>query len=153
MLPRNAWNPEFELQNCLANVELDLEFFRSIIPRACREISAADPGPGDSLIPSLSHLEIAILDDPEIARIHQEQMNDGSPTDVITFHHGELLISADTARREAGARKWPTERELLLYLIHGMLHLHGYNDMETADRDAMHRLQESILERLWPLHP
>lgn len=100
---------------------------------------------------SLGHLEISILDDAEIARIHDEQMGDPTATDVITFQHGELLISADTAQREAMSRKWPVERELLLYIVHGLLHLHGYDDLTPDLREAMHAQQDAILDRLWPL--
>lgn len=151
MSPSSSWKPDFELQNCQTNVELALEILQTAFPTACAEVSTVNPGPERSLLSKLSHLEIAIIDDPEIARIHEEQMNDASPTDVITFHHGELLISAETAQREAQARRWPVERELLLYIVHGLLHLHGYDDLEPTNRTEMHRVQETILDRLWPL--
>jgi len=75
-------------------------------------------------------------------------MDDPTPTDVITFHHGEILISLDTARREAPAHGHTVAEETLLYLIHGLLHLSGHTDLHEPDRSAMHREQEDILRQI-----
>ena len=73
-----------------------------------------------------------------------------TPTDVITFHHGEILISAETAAREATMRGTPVSREVTLYLVHGLLHLHGHADQSEAARALMHQTQERILDAAWP---
>ena len=70
------------------------------------------------------------------------------PTDVITFHHGEILICADVARREAKARKLPVWRELLLYAVHGWLHLAGWDDQSDTLRASMEIEQERVMQSI-----
>jgi probable rRNA maturation factor len=111
----------------------------------------ATPGSGTSRLDTLGSVEASFVDDTEIGRVHGEFLGDPTPTDVITFHHGEILISAETAAREAGARDQPVSRELVLYLVHGLLHLHGHTDGEEPSRSAMKAAQERILDSVWPL--
>ena len=107
-------------------------------------------GPEPSSLLEGGTLEFTIVDDPTIARVHGEFLSDPTPTDVITFHHGEVLISADTASRQAAAHGQPLERELLLYAIHGLLHLHGHEDHTASGATAMKALQENILAQILP---
>lgn len=99
----------------------------------------------------LERVEISVIDDAAIAAVHGEFMDDPTATDVITFHHGEILVSYDTARERAAEIGHETLRELLLYVIHGLLHLNGHDDHETAERQRMHRIQDGILDAVWPL--
>lgn len=106
-------------------------------------------------------LSVTIVGDRRIAALHREYLGVPGPTDVISFPLddddepaagvpallGEVVVSADTAAREARARKLPFERELLLYVAHGTLHLLGYDDHDPRDRARMHRRQEALLER------
>ena len=95
--------------------------------------------------------------DRRIAALHRQYLDVPGPTDVISFPLedelavgallGEVVVSADTAAREARARRLPFERELLLYVAHGTLHLLGYDDHAPRDRARMHRRQERLLER------
>ncbi|MFN0127197.1 MAG: rRNA maturation RNase YbeY [Verrucomicrobiales bacterium] len=107
-------------------------------------------GTGQAPLPSLAEIEISLLDDPALAAVHRDFLNDPAPTDVITFHHGEILISTETAVREAAQRGDLPLREITLYAIHGLLHLHGHNDAEAADRAIMHATQDRILQSVWP---
>jgi probable rRNA maturation factor len=70
-------------------------------------------------------------------------------TDVITFEHGELVISAETAARHAGDYAQRLEHELGLYIIHGILHLNGYDDLEEPAAARMLERQRSLLERVF----
>jgi probable rRNA maturation factor len=90
-------------------------------------------------------VEISIVSDKEIARVHGEFLDDPTPTDVITFHHGEIIISADTAERQGREHKHPFDHELALYLIHGLLHLAGWDDHEKTEAREMAKRQQSIL--------
>ena len=110
----------------------------------------ASPGEAESVFPALEEVEISVVEDAAIAQVHGQFMDDPTPTDVITFHHGEILVSADTAAREAAARAQPFLRELALYVIHGLLHLHGHTDAEDPPRALMHAAQERILSAVWP---
>jgi probable rRNA maturation factor len=67
---------------------------------------------------------------------------------VITFHHGEILVSLDTARREGPGHGNTPADETLLYIIHGLLHLNGHTDLREPDRTVMHLVQETILDRV-----
>lgn len=90
-----------------------------------------------------------LVSDRVIARIHQNFMNDPSPTDVITFHHGEVIVSLETAKRQAEEFGETYEREVARYMIHGLLHLAGWEDHDAEERQEMHRHQEAILAEVW----
>lgn len=103
------------------------------------------PGTEEPVLGSLDTVEVSLVDDATIGRVHGEFLDDPDPTDVITFHHGEILVSADTARREGPGHGKSTGEEVLLYLIHGLLHLNGHVDHSEPERSDMHRVQENIL--------
>ena len=90
---------------------------------------------------------VVLVSDRRIAALHGEFMGDPSPTDVITFLHGEVVVSAETARREARARGLPVPREVALYAIHGLLHLAGWTDTDPRSAAAMRAMQGKILRR------
>jgi probable rRNA maturation factor len=94
---------------------------------------------------SLEEIEVSIVSDSKISKVHADFLGDDSPTDVITFHHGEILISADTALRQGLDHRQSMDQELALYLVHGLLHLAGWEDEDPEEQTAMHRLQEKIL--------
>ena len=129
---------------------MDQEVIEGLLPSALEAVLKLPTGPKDPCLTEQELIEISILSDHDIGEVHAQFLNDPTPTDVITFHHGEILASAETAAREAKTRKWPVERELLLYLIHGLLHLHGYDDHAPDDRERMHQHQGEILDLLWP---
>jgi len=88
---------------------------------------------------------VTIISDEAIAEVHEKFMHIPGATDVITFEHGEIVISVDTAKRYAREYKQPLARELLLYIIHGLLHLNGYDDRQPVDAARMKRVQTEIL--------
>jgi probable rRNA maturation factor len=103
----------------------------------------------DSPLSHLGTLEVALVDDATSGRVHQDFMNIEGPTDVITFHHGEIVIGAEVARRQAAEYGEPLAREVLRYLVHGLLHLAGHEDADPEERSAMESAQESIVTQLW----
>ncbi|MGV3658801.1 MAG: rRNA maturation RNase YbeY [Prosthecobacter sp.] len=96
-------------------------------------------------LPSLPEIEITLVNDEDIARVHGDFLDDPTPTDVITFHHGEILISADTALRQGAENGQSFDHEVALYLVHGLMHLAGWDDHEEEEAREMARRQESIL--------
>jgi len=105
-------------------------------------------------------IEISIVDDAIISQVHEEFMDIPGATDVITFSHGdgldscidsigEIVISAETARRYGADHGNSFETELMLYIIHGLLHLAGHEDNDPVEREAMEIIQFKILERVW----
>ena len=106
-------------------------------------------GGGGEVLDGLAELEVTLLDDEEMGRIHGEFLDDERPTDVITFEHGEIFLGMETARRQAEEFGNGFERELTLYGIHGLLHLSGYNDVELEGRLRMEKRQEELLEEFF----
>ena len=96
----------------------------------------------------LDEIELTILSDAEIARVHGDFLGDPTPTDVITFHHGEILVSADTALRQGTAHGQPLDHELALYMIHGLMHLGGWDDHDADEAAEMTEKQYTILHQL-----
>ena len=97
-------------------------------------------------------LSIAFVSDAEIAQVHADFMDDPSPTDVITFpaqpemkSAGEIIVSVDHAHSRAAELGEPFSRELSLYLVHGWLHLAGYDDRKESDRAKMRKAEQKAL--------
>ena len=96
----------------------------------------------------------------ELAEMHGTFLDDPTETDVITFDlrdpdlvdapgpDGELYVSLERARSEARLRGVQLERELLLYVVHGALHLCGLDDHDEADRSSMRAAEGRIMGRL-----
>jgi len=107
--------------------------------------SLKHPAYPNTVLESLENVEVAVVSDAVIADVHQRFMNIPGATDVITFDHGEILISADTARDNALKYGKHLDHEIGLYIIHGLLHLNGYTDKIPAEARKMHELQDEIL--------
>lgn len=97
---------------------------------------------------SVSRIDVVLISDRRMSELHQRFMGIAGPTDVITFQHGEVFISVETARRQAKSYGTRLAHELRLYLVHGLLHLHGYDDREPKARAWMAAAQEKIMRRL-----
>ena len=103
----------------------------------------------DSPLLHLATIEVALVDDATSDRVHREFMDISGATDVITFHHGEIVIGAEVAMRQAADFGEPLPREILRYLVHGLLHLASHEDDQPADREKMEAAQEAIIASLW----
>lgn len=126
--------------------------FCKALQRLLPELLAAPAGP-DHVLSRLDVVEISIVDDPTIAGVHAEFLNDPAATDAITFPYGEVLVSCDTAAAYAAAHGLEREEELFRYMVHGLTHLHGYLDYEQADREALFAVQEPLVARFYPRNP
>lgn len=103
----------------------------------------------ESPLSLLATLEVALVDDETSDRVHRDFMNIDGPTDVITFHHGEIVIGAEVASRQAAEYGEPLAREILRYFVHGLLHLAGHEDADEEERKVMETAQEVIVSALW----
>ncbi len=98
-------------------------------------------------------ISLAVVNDSAIHQINRRYLQHDAPTDVISFvldHSdgfidGEVVISADTAVTIAKQIGWPLQNEMLLYVIHGALHLVGYDDLTPAARRQMRLRERSYL--------
>lgn len=126
---------------------LQLPWLRKVIKTAlpmCQKHAVSPEAP----LLHLEEIEFTIISDSEITRIHAEFLNDPTPTDVITFHHGEILVSADTALRQGQEHGQSLNQELALYLIHGLMHLAGWDDHEASEAAEMARRQNEVLQQV-----
>jgi len=92
----------------------------------------------------LSEIFILLISDRRMALLHREFLGQSGSTDVLTFQHGEIFISVDTARRHARAFGSSLVRELKLYIVHGLLHLHRFDDQKPSEAHKMKAAQEKI---------
>jgi probable rRNA maturation factor len=135
------------LVNRQRRIRLNTTWLRRVAKTAlpiCREIS----DDGHFALRDLPEIVVAIVSDPAIAQIHVDFMGIEGPTDVITFDHGEIVISADTAMAYATRYSHPIEQELALYTIHGLLHLNGFDDLSPASAARMRKTQARILRQI-----
>jgi probable rRNA maturation factor len=126
------------------------------LARAAARALAAVGRPGGTV-------DVAVVDDAEIRRLNARYRGIGRRTDVLAFPLeapdasgqlvGQIVVSADTARRQARRLHVPLAVELDLLVTHGTLHLVGYDDRDPREADLMHRRERDILRdapaRLW----
>jgi probable rRNA maturation factor len=100
-------------------------------------------------------LGVVFVENSAMVQLHQRYFGRKDPTDVITFPlsepgarlAGEIVISTQVARARAAEFSWPGHVEAGLYLVHGILHLCGYDDRTPAPARRMQVRQEHLLER------
>jgi probable rRNA maturation factor len=90
-------------------------------------------------------LRVILVSNRRMAELHRRFLHLPGPTDVITFQHGEIFVSAQTARSHARRFGNSLEGELRLYIAHGLLHLHGFDDKDPAKAAEMERAQEKLV--------
>ena len=98
----------------------------------------------------LPRIFVWLISDRRMSQLHRQFRGETGSTDVLTFQHGEIFISAETAKRQARVFGSSLVRELQLYVIHGLLHLHGFDDRTPAEARKMSRTQEKILRDCSP---
>ena len=112
--------------------------------RLCLNVRSKKP----TALSTLREIHVLLVSDRRMAALHRQFLKQAGPTDVITFEHGEIFISAETARRHGKQFGNPFFRELQLYVVHGLLHLHGFDDGSERDDRRMKAMQEKILNQL-----
>ncbi|MEM8739144.1 MAG: rRNA maturation RNase YbeY [Planctomycetota bacterium] len=123
-------------------------WIESYLERALRRVGITTGG-----------LELTLVDDATMAALHAEHCGDPSTTDVLTFdlappdapdHHleGDLVLCRPEADRQARARGHDTRTELLLYAVHGLMHLLGEDDHDPDGYRRMHQREDRLLTDL-----
>lgn len=108
-----------------------------------------------------SELSVLLADDPTVHELNKAYRGTDGPTDVLSFsqsegepfaqpeeavpHLGDVIISIDTARRQALEYAVSLHDEVAHLLVHGVLHLLGYNHEETSEAEVMRRHEDAIL--------
>lgn len=105
-------------------------------------------------IDAAGEARVKVVGDSEMALAHELHKNVPGTTDVLTFDlepdddtllDADILVCADEAARQGERLGHAPERELLLYIIHGVLHCAGYDDTDEASARAMHRREDELL--------
>jgi probable rRNA maturation factor len=136
--------PKITLRNLQRKVPVDvvdLEKFARKAVQLCLRV----PRKKKTDLVQLPEISVLIVSDLRIASLHRKFMNESGPTDVMTFQHGEIFISAETALRNARRFGNALARELRLYVVHSLLHLHGFDDRDETSARKMQIVQRRIL--------
>ncbi|MBC8097015.1 MAG: rRNA maturation RNase YbeY [Akkermansiaceae bacterium] len=134
------------VQNHQRRVRFDLAWLRRLATVALAQCFRQQPERGRPVLRELETVEVPVVSDEAIAAVHEQFMGIPGPTDVITFDHGEIVISAWTAQRNAARFGKSVEEELALYTIHGLLHLNGFEDNTDPSAARMRAVQRRILK-------
>jgi probable rRNA maturation factor len=94
----------------------------------------------------LDEVSVLLISDRRMAWLHRQFLGQRGATDVLTFQHGEIFISVETARRHARRFGNSLAQELRLYIVHGLLHLHGFSDRGRSETRKMEVVQQRILQ-------
>ena len=109
-------------------------------------------------------ISLSLVNDATIRELNRQYRGKDKPTDVLSFELdgtpegserllGDVVISVETARRQAAGYDAPVQREIYRLLIHGLLHLKGHDHIEIADRRRMEREERRLAESIalpWP---
>src|ERR1043166_2277279 len=104
-----------------------------------------------------AEISLAFVDNPTIHRLNVRYLQHDEPTDVLSFPlseptakrlAGEIVIGAEVAQAQAASRGYDVQAELTLYVIHGLLHLCGYDDHNERDALEMRARERHYLHLL-----
>lgn len=149
----------------VANQHPGLRFERSVVAGVIHTLDAHhdDLATRKSVLDNKGELSVVFMNDTALAKLHKDFLDDPSITDVITFEGdpafgtaGEICISADAAVRHLHAESATKGRlamqrfseEVTLYLVHGWLHLAGYDDLAPAKKRVMRRAEARAMTLL-----
>ena len=101
-----------------------------------------------------AEISIAVVDDEQMQEVHHDFMEDPSTTDVMSFDLSdqtkvfEIVVNADMAKRQSQINSNSFEAELLLYILHGLLHNLGFDDLSDDEFKKMHKEEDEIMKTL-----
>ena len=132
----------------IANLQKHYEIKDNKIKRAAKEVLGKKSNG--------AKLSIAFVDNNEIKKLNKRYFNSNEVTDVIAFPlnnhksalNGEIVVSVETAVDTAGKESIDIEGEIILYVVHGLLHLLGYRDGNSNVAGIMHDKESRILKTL-----
>ena len=136
--------PEISVRNLQRTISVNgvgLEKFAAKAVRHCLQVRKRK----QTDLSKLPRIFVWFMSDRRMSQLHRQFLGETGSTDVLTFQHGEIFISVETAKRHAHRFGNSLMRELQLYIVHGLLHLHGFGDRTPAEARKMQRTQEKIL--------
>ncbi|HEV7302040.1 MAG TPA: rRNA maturation RNase YbeY [Tepidisphaeraceae bacterium] len=127
---------------------------KAFVPRLRKYLKKAIP-----LVPNApEEISLALVNDKLMSELHQRHLNIPGPTDVLTYEldhdttgwciAGEIVVCVPEAKRQAKERGTTVDNELLLYALHGVLHLAGFDDRTERLFREIHTMEDDILTRI-----
>jgi probable rRNA maturation factor len=134
------------IQVAVANEQADFPVDESLLRRAVKHVLRAHDRENATI-------SVAVVDNPAIHDLNNRFLQHDYPTDVLSFVlddgpaglDGEVIVSAEMAVEQAQRFQWPPKAELLLYVVHGTLHLVGYDDLNDEAAREMRRAEAAAL--------
>ena len=136
--------PEIHVRNLQRKTRVDVADLEKFAGNAVQHSLQLQKGKQTDLRKS-GEVSVWLISDRRMALLHRKFLGQSGPTDVLGFQHGEIFISVETARHHARAFGNSLLRELKLYIVHGLLHLHGFDDRTPSEAHTMKTAQEKIL--------
>jgi probable rRNA maturation factor len=136
--------PEISVRNLQRTISVNAAALEQFAAKAVRRCLQARKRKQTDLS-KLPNIFVWLISDRRMTRLHRQFLGQIGPTDVLTFQHGEIFISVEMAKRHARRFGNSLMRELQLYIVHGLLHLHGFDDRTQAEARKMKKAQEKIL--------
>lgn len=135
--------PRVTIANQQSAVPVNADLVRQVVEAALDHGAVSD-----------AEISVAIVDDDAIHRLNRRHLQHDYPTDVLSFTlsepsealEAEIIVSGDTALREAARFGWSAEQELLLYVVHGVLHACGHDDHSPRKQAAMREAERAVLQ-------
>ena len=138
--------PEITVRSLQRTVRINVAALQEFAQQAlqlCFRIPRNEP----TQLKRLRAIFVLLISDRRMARLHRQFLKKAGPTDVLTFEHGEIFLSAERARDHARRFGSSLGKELRLYIVHGLLHLHGFDDRNKVGARKMEKAQEQILKQ------
>lgn len=136
--------PDIFVRNLQRKTRVNVAELQNFAAKAvCKSLRLHDGKKTD--LRKLHKIFVLLISDRRMASLHRKFMHQTGPTDVLTFQHGEIFLSVETARRNARRFGSSLASELRLYVVHGLLHLHGFDDRTQGSARKMERIQKKIL--------
>ena len=139
--------PQITVRNLQRKISVNIAELETFAADAVKRCLRLQKGKRTELR-TLHEIFVWLISDRRISQLHLQFLDERGPTDVITFRDGEIFISVETARRNAREFGNSLISEMKLDIVHGLLHLHGFDDSTPADLRRMKDTQEKILRSM-----
>lgn len=136
---------EFLLNNHQRKVKIDCKKIVAVLEKS-KVFFPAPP----------SQLEITLISDKKIKELNKKFLHKNTSTDILSFklsrEYGEIIISVETAAKNAVRYGITTEYEIIYLIIHGYLHIRNYTDYTEKERERMFEKQDRIFNKIVGRH-
>lgn len=145
--PKSVAPARVSVRNLQRTIRVNVIALQKFATRALRACLKLNRGQAARLT-KLREISVVLVSDRRMSQLHRQFLHQRGPTDVLTFQHGEIFLSVPMAERNARRLGNSLVREMRLYIVHGLLHLHGFDDRTGRSAREMEKMQAKVLARL-----